>query len=166
MAEVITRPAMGWLPDYPDFRDYTIEHAGVSSKHRRYGQKESIKSKTSCWPGSRPCWQPGCPPCSALRSISLSGRLKKQGESLFRVREKKTGGHAVAAVGYDDKITIKNASPGSEKTVGAFLIRNSWGTAGAKRILLAAYEYVLRGLAVDWWSLLKNEWVNTGAFKL
>jgi C1A family cysteine protease len=27
------------------------------------------------------------------------------------------------------------------------------------------YEYVLRGLAEDWWSLLKNEWVDTGQFK-
>jgi hypothetical protein len=25
---------------------------------------------------------------------------------------------------------------------------------------------VLKGLAVDWWSLLKNEWINTGAFKM
>lgn len=28
------------------------------------------------------------------------------------------------------------------------------------------YEYVLRSLAVDWWSLLKAEWVNTGYFGL
>jgi len=25
---------------------------------------------------------------------------------------------------------------------------------------------LLTGLAVDWWSLLKNEWIDTGAFKL
>jgi C1A family cysteine protease len=28
------------------------------------------------------------------------------------------------------------------------------------------YEYVLKGLADDWWSLLKNEWVDTGKFKV
>jgi C1A family cysteine protease len=26
------------------------------------------------------------------------------------------------------------------------------------------YEYVVRGLTVDFWSLLKNEWVDTGEF--
>jgi hypothetical protein len=28
------------------------------------------------------------------------------------------------------------------------------------------YDYVLDGLAVDWWTVLKNEWVDTGQFKL
>ena len=27
------------------------------------------------------------------------------------------------------------------------------------------YEYVLKGLAVDWWSLMKCEWIDTGLFK-
>jgi C1A family cysteine protease len=28
------------------------------------------------------------------------------------------------------------------------------------------YEYVLKGLAVDWWSLVKSEWIDPGAFEL
>jgi hypothetical protein len=28
------------------------------------------------------------------------------------------------------------------------------------------HDYVVMGLAVDWWSLLKNEWVDTGMFKI
>ena len=28
------------------------------------------------------------------------------------------------------------------------------------------YEYILRGLAVDWWTILENEWIDTGNFKL
>jgi hypothetical protein len=28
------------------------------------------------------------------------------------------------------------------------------------------YDYMINGLAVDWWSLLKNEWVDTGIFKI
>lgn len=80
--------------------------------------------------------------------------------------DRMVGGHAVDAVGYDDNLRIKNTTPGAVETTGALLIRNSWGTAwGASGYGWLPYEYVLRGLAVDWWSLLKNEWVNTGQFK-
>jgi C1A family cysteine protease len=77
------------------------------------------------------------------------------------------GGHAVMAVGYDDKIKIKNKNPGARETKGALLIRNSWGTDwGSNGYGWLPYDYVLRGLATDWWSLLKSEWVDTGQFKL
>ncbi len=77
------------------------------------------------------------------------------------------GGHAIVAVGYDDNMRIRNSNPGGVETVGAFLIRNSWGTGwGDAGYGWLPYEYVLRRLAVDWWSLLKNEWVDTGIFKL
>ncbi len=77
------------------------------------------------------------------------------------------GGHAVVAIGYDDSIKIKNTNAGSVETKGALLIRNSWGSAwgGMGGYLWLPYDYVLKGLAVDWWSLLKNEWVETGHFK-
>jgi C1A family cysteine protease len=78
--------------------------------------------------------------------------------------DKVAGGHAVMAVGYDDALVIPE-SAGSKKTKGAFLIRNSWGTGwGEKGYGYLPYEYVLQGLAVDWWVLLKEEWVNTGEF--
>lgn len=81
--------------------------------------------------------------------------------------EKSVGGHAVVAVGYDDAMKIKNSNPGAVETKGALLIRNSWGTGWGPLggYLWLPYEYVLRGLAIDWWSLLKNEWVDTGNFK-
>jgi len=80
--------------------------------------------------------------------------------------ERILGGHAVVAVGFDDKVKIKNATCGVE-TVGALLIRNSWGTGwGEKGYGWLPYEYVLKGQAIDWWSLLKNEWVDTGEFGL
>ncbi len=80
--------------------------------------------------------------------------------------DKIVGGHAVDAVGYDDNLKIKNTNPGAAETTGALLIRNSWGTGwGATGYGWLPYEYVLKGLAVDWWSLLKNEWVDTGQFK-
>lgn len=81
--------------------------------------------------------------------------------------EKIAGGHAVCVVGYDDGMKIKNSNTGGAATTGALLIRNSWGTAwGDAGYGWLPYDYVLKGLAVDWWSLLKNEWVDTGAFKI
>jgi len=81
-------------------------------------------------------------------------------------RDRRAGGHAVVAVGYDDKMKIKNTHIGAKQTTGAILIRNSWGSGwGDGGYGWLPYEYVLKGLAVDWWSLLRNEWVDTGAFK-
>ncbi|MBZ0159859.1 C1 family peptidase [Candidatus Methylomirabilis sp.] len=81
--------------------------------------------------------------------------------------EKVAGGHAIVAVGYDNAMKIKNTNSGGVETVGALLIRNSWGTGwGDQGYGWLPYDYVLKGLAVDWWSLLKNEWVDTGAFKI
>ena len=81
--------------------------------------------------------------------------------------EKLLGGHAVIAVGYDEKIKIKNSNPGAQETTGALLIRNSWGAEwGEEGYGWLPYAYVLNGLAIDWWSLLKNEWVDTGEFKV
>jgi len=79
--------------------------------------------------------------------------------------EQVVGGHAIVAVGYDDAKKVKNTSPGGAETTGALLIRNSWGSGwGSAGYGWLPYEYVLRGLAIDWWSLIRNEWVNTGNF--
>ena len=74
------------------------------------------------------------------------------------------GGHAVVAVGYDDKRKIKNTNC-NKTTTGAFLIRNSWGTGwGDKGYGWLPYAYVEKGLATDWWVLFKNEWADTNKF--
>ncbi|WP_417070988.1 C1 family peptidase [Niveibacterium terrae] len=79
--------------------------------------------------------------------------------------DKIVGGHAVVVAGYDDTIQIKNTNAGAAPTTGALLIRNSWGTGwGDGGYGWLPYDYVLKGLAVDWWSLISAEWVDTGNF--
>jgi C1A family cysteine protease len=89
--------------------------------------------------------------------------------------EASVGGHAVVAIGYDDKKKIKNPRIGGTETTGAFLIRNSWGTdwgivppeapAGTTRGYgWLPYQYLNNGLASDWWTLTKAEWINSGMF--
>lgn len=79
--------------------------------------------------------------------------------------ERILGGHAVAAVGYDDDLTIENTSGEAPSTQGALLVRNSWGTAwGDEGYGFLPYDYVLKGQAVNWWALLKSEWIDTEAF--
>lgn len=80
--------------------------------------------------------------------------------------ERVAGGHAIVTAGYDDTMTIKNTNQGGTTTTGALLIRNSWGSGwGAAGYGWLPYEYVLGGLAVDWWSLIKSEWIDTGQFR-
>ena len=78
--------------------------------------------------------------------------------------EKVVGGHAVVAIGYDDAMTVTNAASGTTAT-GAFKIRNSWGTHwGDAGYGWLPYDYVEVGLAQDWWTLIKGDWVDGPAF--
>jgi C1A family cysteine protease len=80
------------------------------------------------------------------------------------IGEQAEWGHAIVAVGYDDAKKIKNIRC-NETTRGALLIRNSWGTGwGDNGYGWLPYDYVLNGLATDFWSLLSMKWVETKQF--
>ena len=96
---------------------------------------------------------------ASIDEVAKDGNLPFPSES-----ESFTGEHAVVAVGYDDNRQITNWRNG-QKTFGALLIRNSWGTAwGDEGYGWLPYDYVLKGFTSDWWVLLRNEWIDTGRF--
>jgi len=291
MSEMNEKLGMGWLPDYPDFRDYTLEHKNIKPMTKKIGIEKPLKASIpvsvdlrawcspvenqsalgSCtanagvgiieyyerrafrkhidasrlflykttrnllnWTGDTGAFLRstmgamvlfGVPPekywpyviadfdkepnsfCyafaqnyQAIRYIRLDPPGTPKAKLLERIKillaaklpsmfgftvfssigqasndgkipypcdgEQIQGGHAVVAVGYDDKIKIKNPICGRNIT-GALIIRNSWGTGwGDNGYGFLPYEYVLTGLAIDWWTLLKNEWVDTGRFKI
>lgn len=72
---------------------------------------------------------------------------------------KNYGGHAIVAAGYDDNLSIGSGDK------GALLIRNSWGTGwGDHGYAWLSHKYVTQGLALDWWTLISEDWVDTGNF--
>jgi C1A family cysteine protease len=73
-------------------------------------------------------------------------------------------GHAIVAVGYDDNKKITNTSCNKE-TKGALLIRNSWGKEwGESGYGWMPYKYVTSKLAMDFWSVIDMDWIDTGEF--
>lgn len=78
--------------------------------------------------------------------------------------EKAEWGHAIVAVGFDDTKKIKSTID-KQVSTGALLIRNSWGTSwGDSGYGWIPYDYVLDKLAMDFWSLLGMEWIDSKQF--
>ena len=79
-------------------------------------------------------------------------------------KENIEGGHAIDAFGYDDNLKITNNND-NQSTVGAFIVSNSWSEEwGDNGYGYLPYKYVLSELAIDWWTLISAEWVDTGNF--
>lgn len=75
------------------------------------------------------------------------------------------GGHAVMICGFDENKVTTNDNDGSS-CKGAFLIQNSWGLDfGELGYGYLPYRYLYEGLADDFWSITRAEFVDTGQFK-
>jgi C1A family cysteine protease len=96
----------------------------------------------------------------SMFGFSVYGYGNAKGEFAFPgPNDTLLGGHAVDVVGYDDNRVI-----GSTK--GALKIRNSWGAGwGESGYGWLPYEYVIQGLAVDFWSVFREEYIDTAKFK-
>ncbi len=108
----------------------------------------------------------GLPSCFGFTVYSSISQAATSGKIPFPAPgEKVVGGHAVDIAGYDDTLQIHNTNGGGTTTTGAFLIRNSWGTTwGQAGYGWLPYAYVLQHLAADFWTLIKEAWVDTGQF--
>jgi len=131
---------------YQTTKYYRLDPPGQSTSKTLAAVKESLAA--------------GLPPMfgfSVYSSIPDMGDGK--GEIPFPSRgDAFEGGHAVVAVGYDDKKKISGDT-------GALMIRNSWGTEwGMAGYGWLPYTYVEAGLAVDFWSLINSEFTDTELF--
>jgi C1A family cysteine protease len=113
----------------------------------------------------------GAPTLARLRSFLAAGFAAAFGFTVFdslsrdplipfpTCYDSARGGQAAVALGYDDGLRIR-----SEK--GALLVRSSWGAEwGEEGFGWLPYRYVEEELAVDFWTLLRPDWLGSGEFK-
>lgn len=75
------------------------------------------------------------------------------------------GGHNMAVVGYDDHMEITNTDENGPVSTGAFLVKNSFGDQwGEQGYGWVPYDYLLKHQSIDWWTISKQEWLDTGNF--
>jgi hypothetical protein len=74
---------MGWLPDYPDFRDCTVDHASVLPRPKELGQKDSITAMLAK-AGVAKTAKAGLPVTADLRPWCPAGRILALRDCGFR----------------------------------------------------------------------------------
>jgi C1A family cysteine protease len=138
--------------DYRALRYYRLDPSGTTP------QQLLDRIKANAASGLPACF--GFTVYSSIQQASTTGKIPFPAP-----KEGVVGGHAVDIAGYDDTLQVKNTSAGGPTTKGAFMIRNSWGTGwGQAGYGWLPYDYVLKGLATDFWSLIKADWIDTGQF--
>jgi C1A family cysteine protease len=138
--------------NYNAIKYYRLDTAGIVPE----AVLDSIKKRLSS----------GLPSMFGFTVYSSITQAETNGKIPYPTKgEKALGGHALMAVGYDDRMKISNKNREASETTGAFLIRNSWGAGwGDRGYGWLPYQYVTGELATDWWTLVKAEWVGTGNF--
>jgi C1A family cysteine protease len=96
---------------------------------------------------------------SCVCGFPLPTTVSSSPDIFFPVHREEAGdGHAVLVVGYADNRWIR-----SDK--GALLIVNSWGpTWGESGFGWLPYAYVEERLAMDFWTLVRRSWFQSGEF--
>ncbi len=146
---------MGWISDYPDFKDYTENTEEIKSI---LGPPNRLKVKSLPVSSDLRQW---CPPVENQgRTVRALPRLGSAslGKIYRRLKVFPLQGHTSLQSGMKMKNTY-----GEIETTGALLLRNSWGGEwGEEGYGWLPYDYILSGLSEEFWSILKKEWIDSG----
>jgi C1A family cysteine protease len=94
-----------------------------------------------------------------VMGFPVPSSISRDGDIPYRPRfDSIRGGQAVIAVGYDDRRV--------RSTVGALLVRNSWGSGwGEKGYGWLPYAFVKEQVAADCWTVLQPEWLEAAELR-
>ena len=90
------------------------------------------------------------------RSLAVASNVSIDGDFAFPTKaDTIVGGTGLVVMGYDDDHRIRSSH-------GALLVRTSFGSAmGRNGVGRLPYRFVEEGLACDFWTLLKPDWLAT-----